>query len=200
MLRNFHLKKWGKSWSRDFQGRTCSYSLTNAIYFLHNGIQGNFSPSFFGFPILMIISTICLYSCIFFWYMKYLWPDSMFLYSQSVSWRLCVSDLALSWSQWKGKSFPCPHHAVILRGRGIVLLIVNLGIKWKWMANFTPQLLYPQEIILICTEQCKEVLEVQFGSCLGCSVEWEIICNYGWRSCERWGWKWSWHILQNWPN
>jgi hypothetical protein len=33
------------------------------------------------------------------------------------------------------------------------LLILNLSIKWKWVANFTPQ-----EIILIPTEQCKEVL------------------------------------------
>ena len=28
-------------------------------------------------------------------------------------------------------SFPSPHHAIILRGRGIVLFILNLSIKWK---------------------------------------------------------------------
>jgi len=144
---------------------------------------------------MMIISTICLYSSIFFWCMKYLWPDSMFLYPQSVSWKLCVSDLALCWSQWEGKSFPCLHHTVILRGRGIVFLIFNLSIKWKWVANFTPQLLYLQEIILIPTEQCKEVLQVQLGSYWGYHVEWEIVCYYGWKSCERWGWKWSWHFI-----
>lgn len=99
--------------------------------------------------IMMIISTICLYSAIIFWHVKYRWPDSMFLYSQSLSWKLCVSDMAVCWSQWKGKSCPCPHHAVILRGRGIVSLTLNLGIKWRWVANFMPLLQYLQKRILI---------------------------------------------------
>jgi hypothetical protein len=38
------------------------------------------------------------------------------------------------------------------RNRGMDPLILNLGTKWWWMANFTPRPLYPRERTLVSIE------------------------------------------------
>jgi len=48
-----------------------------------------------------------------------------------------------NYGKGKGKLGPCPHHESIQDRRSTVLLIIDLGARWKWVVNITPQPLYP---------------------------------------------------------
>ena len=40
-------------------------------------------------------------------------------------------------------SFLCPYHEGRRGSKGVIPLILNLDMRWRWMVNFTPWQLYP---------------------------------------------------------
>ena len=59
----------------------------------------------------------------------------------------------------KGKAFHAHIMKACRRRRGITPLILNLDIRWRWVDNFMPCLLYPQERNLLFTEWARWAYE-----------------------------------------
>jgi hypothetical protein len=84
-------------------------------------------------------------------------PRSTYIFFQHTSWQfkstpklLGVSLYSLWFCQVLYEKIFSVHAMKAYSGsRGIAPLILNLSTRWRWVVNFTPQLLYPQKISLV---------------------------------------------------